>query len=47
MEILIAYGLRPYKVAVVKGRNSFCLQNLDGDISEFLVNGGYLKHFIY
>jgi hypothetical protein len=35
----------PYKIAAVEGKNSFSLQNLDGEILEAPVNGRYLKHF--
>jgi hypothetical protein len=45
MENLITCGLDHTKIAVVEGRNSFSLQNLDGDILEAPVNGRYLKHF--
>jgi hypothetical protein len=36
----------PYKIVVVKGRNSFSLQSLSGEILKVPINGRYLKHFI-
>jgi hypothetical protein len=38
--------LGPYKFVVVEGNNSFSLQNLEGYLLEFLVNGWFLKYFI-
>jgi hypothetical protein len=38
--------LGPYKIVAVEGNNSFSLQNLEGDLLEFPVNGRFLKHFI-
>jgi hypothetical protein len=36
------YG--PFRVSALKGKNSFLLENLDGEILNALVNGRYLKH---
>jgi hypothetical protein len=36
----------PFKIAAIKGRNSFSLENLNGEILEAPINGRYLKHFM-
>jgi hypothetical protein len=35
--------LGPYKIVVVEGNNLFSLQNLEGYLLEFLMNGRFLK----
>jgi hypothetical protein len=35
-----------FKIVVIEGRNSFSLENLNGEILEALINGRYLKHFM-
>jgi hypothetical protein len=37
---------RPFRIAVVEGKNSFLLENLDGKILDTPINGRYLKHFM-
>ena len=37
---------RPFKIAAAKGKNSFSLENLNGEILEAPINGHYLKHFM-
>jgi hypothetical protein len=37
---------RPFKIAVAEGKNSFSLENLNGEILEAPINGRYLKHFM-
>jgi hypothetical protein len=36
----------PFKIAVVEGKNSFSLENLNGEILEAPINGRYLKYFM-
>ena len=36
----------PFKIATVEGRNSFSLENLNGEILEAPINGHFLKHFM-
>jgi hypothetical protein len=36
----------PFKIAAVEGRNSFSLENLNGEILEAPINGRFLKHFM-
>jgi hypothetical protein len=38
--------LGPYEITAVQGNNSFSLQNMEGYLLEFSVNGKLLKHFI-
>jgi hypothetical protein len=37
---------RPFKIAAAEGKNSFSLENLNGEILEAPINGRYLKHFM-
>jgi hypothetical protein len=36
----------PFKIAVAEGKNSFSLENLNGEILDAPINGRYLKHFM-
>jgi hypothetical protein len=38
------YG--PFRVSALEGKNSFLLENLDGEILNTPVNGRYLKHYM-
>jgi hypothetical protein len=38
------YG--PFRVSSLEGKNSFLLENLDGEILNAPVNGRYLKHYM-
>jgi hypothetical protein len=38
--------LGPFKIDAIEGKNSFSLQNLNGDLLELPMNGRFLKHFI-
>jgi len=38
------YG--PFRVSSLEGKNSFLLENLDGEILNSPVNGCYLKHYM-
>jgi hypothetical protein len=35
----------PFKIAVVEGKNSFSLENIDGEILDTPINERFLKHF--
>lgn len=35
----------PFKVVETKGKNTFLLENIDGEVLELPVNGKYLKHY--
>jgi hypothetical protein len=37
---------RPFKFAAAEGKNSFSLENLNGEILKAPINGHYLKHFM-
>lgn len=37
---------RPFRIAAFEGKNSFSLENLDGEILDAPINGRYLKHFM-
>jgi hypothetical protein len=37
---------RPFKIAATEGKNSFSLENLNGEILDAPINGRYLKHFM-
>jgi hypothetical protein len=36
----------PFKIAVVEGKTSFSLENIDGEIHGTPIKGNYLKHFM-
>jgi hypothetical protein len=36
----------PFRIAAFEGKNSFSLENLDGEILDAPINGRYLKHFM-
>jgi hypothetical protein len=36
----------PFKITATKGKNSFLLENLDGEILDTPINERYLKHFM-
>ena len=37
---------RPFRIATTKGKNSFLLENFDGNILDAPINGHYLNNFM-